>query len=229
MAADPGCGGALRRRGLRLRLARPGEGQQGSQALATWRGSLPAVMPPGTAALRRRGPGVSPLRLPRGSWGPGHRSGSPGPDRRARPPAAVGPRAAHNHPVPPDHGRRCERAAPGRVRSSGIGPGFQPGSAGQEHVMTGSFRPHVLREYSLIADGERGAVIGPDGAISWLCAPGLGGHRRSLVRRGAHLRGPHRGPRRPPCLRRAARADGEYWRDGRCGHHVAARAAGGRP
>ena len=37
--------------------------------------------------------------------------------------------------------------------------------------MIGSFRPHVLREYSLIADGERGAVIGPDGAISWLCAP----------------------------------------------------------
>ena len=37
--------------------------------------------------------------------------------------------------------------------------------------MIGSFRPHVLREYALIADGERGAVIGPDGAISWLCAP----------------------------------------------------------
>jgi len=36
--------------------------------------------------------------------------------------------------------------------------------------MTGSF-PHVLREYALIADGERGALIGPDGAISWLCAP----------------------------------------------------------
>jgi len=32
-------------------------------------------------------------------------------------------------------------------------------------------RPHVLREYSLIADGERGALIGPDGAISWLCVP----------------------------------------------------------
>jgi len=32
-------------------------------------------------------------------------------------------------------------------------------------------KPHVLREYSLIADGERGALIGPDGAISWLCAP----------------------------------------------------------
>jgi len=37
--------------------------------------------------------------------------------------------------------------------------------------MIGSFRPHVLREYALIADGERGAVIGPDGAIAWLCAP----------------------------------------------------------
>ena len=37
--------------------------------------------------------------------------------------------------------------------------------------MIQSSRPHVLREYSLIADGERGALIGPDGAISWLCAP----------------------------------------------------------
>jgi alpha,alpha-trehalase len=37
--------------------------------------------------------------------------------------------------------------------------------------MTGSPRPHVLREYALIADGERGALIGPDGTISWLCAP----------------------------------------------------------
>jgi alpha,alpha-trehalase len=37
--------------------------------------------------------------------------------------------------------------------------------------MTGSFGPHVLREYALIADGERGALIGPDGAMSWLCTP----------------------------------------------------------
>jgi hypothetical protein len=37
--------------------------------------------------------------------------------------------------------------------------------------MIGSFQPHVLREYALIADGERGALIGPDGAISWLCTP----------------------------------------------------------
>jgi hypothetical protein len=37
--------------------------------------------------------------------------------------------------------------------------------------MTGSLRPHVLREYSLIADGQRGALLSPDGAIAWLCAP----------------------------------------------------------
>ncbi|GAA4858893.1 glycoside hydrolase family 15 protein [Pseudonocardia benzenivorans] len=31
--------------------------------------------------------------------------------------------------------------------------------------------PHVLREYALIADGERGALIDPHGDIAWLCAP----------------------------------------------------------
>jgi GH15 family glucan-1,4-alpha-glucosidase len=31
--------------------------------------------------------------------------------------------------------------------------------------------PRVLREYALVADGERGAVIGPDGAVAWLCVP----------------------------------------------------------
>jgi len=29
----------------------------------------------------------------------------------------------------------------------------------------------VLREYAFIADGERGALIGPDGSIAWLCIP----------------------------------------------------------
>ncbi len=33
------------------------------------------------------------------------------------------------------------------------------------------FPPHVLREYALLADGERGALVGPRGDISWLCAP----------------------------------------------------------
>ncbi|MFC6707094.1 glycoside hydrolase family 15 protein [Flexivirga alba] len=33
------------------------------------------------------------------------------------------------------------------------------------------FSPHVLREYALLADGERGAVIGPRGDVVWMCAP----------------------------------------------------------
>ena len=31
--------------------------------------------------------------------------------------------------------------------------------------------PHALRDYALLADGERGAVVGPHGDIVWLCAP----------------------------------------------------------
>jgi alpha,alpha-trehalase len=37
--------------------------------------------------------------------------------------------------------------------------------------MTGLWRPGVLRDYSFIADGERGALVDPDGVIVWLCAP----------------------------------------------------------
>ncbi|MFE1751210.1 glycoside hydrolase family 15 protein [Streptomyces anandii] len=36
---------------------------------------------------------------------------------------------------------------------------------------TSSFPPHALHDYALLADGERGALIGPDGAVNWLCAP----------------------------------------------------------
>ncbi|MBO0820414.1 MAG: hypothetical protein J2P26_06140, partial [Nocardiopsaceae bacterium] len=35
----------------------------------------------------------------------------------------------------------------------------------QEHT------PRVLREYALVADGERGGLIGPDGTVVWLCVP----------------------------------------------------------
>lgn len=34
-----------------------------------------------------------------------------------------------------------------------------------------AFPPQVLRQYALLADGERGALIGPHGEITWLCAP----------------------------------------------------------
>ena len=33
------------------------------------------------------------------------------------------------------------------------------------------FPLHVLREYSLLADGERGVLVGPRGDFTWMCAP----------------------------------------------------------
>lgn len=35
----------------------------------------------------------------------------------------------------------------------------------------GTWSPTVLREYALIADGERGVVVGPRGEMVWLCFP----------------------------------------------------------
>jgi hypothetical protein len=29
----------------------------------------------------------------------------------------------------------------------------------------------VLREYALLADGERGILVGPRGDFAWMCAP----------------------------------------------------------
>jgi GH15 family glucan-1,4-alpha-glucosidase len=36
---------------------------------------------------------------------------------------------------------------------------------------TGESPPHVLREYALVADGERGVLIGPRGELAWMCFP----------------------------------------------------------
>jgi alpha,alpha-trehalase len=36
------------------------------------------------------------------------------------------------------------------------------------------FAPQILREYSLLADGERGVVVGPRGDFAWMCAPRWG-------------------------------------------------------
>ena len=33
------------------------------------------------------------------------------------------------------------------------------------------FTPHVLRDYALLADGYRGALVGPRGDVPFLCAP----------------------------------------------------------
>jgi len=37
--------------------------------------------------------------------------------------------------------------------------------------LTAMFPPHVLREYALLADGERGILVGPRGDFAWMCAP----------------------------------------------------------
>jgi len=34
-----------------------------------------------------------------------------------------------------------------------------------------TFPPHVLREYALLADGERGILVGPRGDFAWMCVP----------------------------------------------------------
>ncbi|MFD0508842.1 trehalase-like domain-containing protein [Streptomyces chiangmaiensis] len=48
-----------------------------------------------------------------------------------------------------------------------------PGATDQEAaLMSTSFPPRALHDYALLADGERGALIGPEGDIGWLCAPG---------------------------------------------------------
>ncbi|WP_338749688.1 glycoside hydrolase family 15 protein [Janibacter alittae] len=35
----------------------------------------------------------------------------------------------------------------------------------------GGCAPHVLRQYAMLADGERAALLGPHGHVAWLCAP----------------------------------------------------------
>ncbi len=48
---------------------------------------------------------------------------------------------------------------------------FRPHLGGQMTPVSGQVQPCVLREYAFIADGEPGALIGPDGTIAWMCAP----------------------------------------------------------
>ena len=54
----------------------------------------------------------------------------------------------------------------------------------------GSPTPHVLREYALLADGERGILVGPRGDFAWMCFPRWDSRRRLLLadRRRGQLR-----------------------------------------
>ena len=58
-----------------------------------------------------------------------------------------------------------DKAGSGSKGGRTTGAKTQPGGDGDLPT------PRVLREYALVADGERGAVIGPDGSIAWLCVP----------------------------------------------------------
>lgn len=40
-----------------------------------------------------------------------------------------------------------------------------------QQAIAGLLSPHVLREYALLADGERGVVVGPRGDYCWMCLP----------------------------------------------------------
>jgi alpha,alpha-trehalase len=61
------------------------------------------------------------------------------------------------------------RTGNGKTGTAGPSGGKRGGRAQRE---VGDLpTPRVLREYALVADGERGAVIGPDGSIAWLCVP----------------------------------------------------------
>ena len=45
-------------------------------------------------------------------------------------------------------------------------------SVAAERETLGIQRPHhVLREYALLADGERGVLVGPRGDFVWMCFP----------------------------------------------------------
>src|SRR6201993_89787 len=38
-------------------------------------------------------------------------------------------------------------------------------------LLSEDFPPHVLRQYALLADGERGVLVGPRGDYCWMCLP----------------------------------------------------------
>ncbi len=44
-------------------------------------------------------------------------------------------------------------------------------SGSGHRAMDEPFQPQTLREYALLADGHRGALVGPHGDVAWMCAP----------------------------------------------------------
>ncbi len=63
------------------------------------------------------------------------------------------------------------RKPAGSTRPGQHDPGGSGPVASARQLTAALFPPHALREYALLADGERGALIGPKGDIAWMCAP----------------------------------------------------------
>lgn len=80
------------------------------------------------------------------------------------------------HAVKPEPHNEIPRAAAARLTTVPIGPSGAPITSAIRWYPAGMGvdpveQPHVLREYAFLADGERGALVGPRGDIVWLCAP----------------------------------------------------------
>ena len=84
-----------------------------------------------------------------------------------------------------------------------------------------SYGPHVLRDYALLADGERGSLIGPRGDYAWMCAP----RWDSDAVWSALLGGPGviRDPHRPSARVGRSLDNGQPDLGGTLGHHRPAR------
>ena len=68
--------------------------------------------------------------------------------------------------VAPDGDRCRDRDGPARhVSSARKTPSAETPGYGDD------FPPRVLRDYALLADGERGILVGPQGDCVWMCAP----------------------------------------------------------
>jgi hypothetical protein len=61
-------------------------------------------------------------------------------------------------------------ARPAGARAAGAEQGAAGSGGGQEQAAA-SYPPQPLSEHVLLADGERGALLGPRGEVGWLCVP----------------------------------------------------------
>ncbi|HZU74496.1 MAG TPA: glycoside hydrolase family 15 protein [Acidimicrobiales bacterium] len=56
-------------------------------------------------------------------------------------------------------------------RPSRSNPAARRASEDRRRLEPSGWGPHELRDYALVADGRRGALIGPAGSVQWLCFP----------------------------------------------------------